>query len=83
MKTPQEQVLVKELGKSGVVVLRLLSDLYRYSDHQYVDNWYSSESLFNHLSENGTVVCGTAKANRAKAPQFLKAELLQKGPYAF
>ena len=60
-----------------------MSDLCGYGDHLYVDNWYSSESLFNYLSENGTIACGIAKANRIKAPQSLKAEPLQKGAYAF
>ena len=55
-ETLEEQAFVKELGKSGAVVPKLMSDLYGNGYHLYVDNWYTSERLFKHLSENGTVV---------------------------
>ena len=82
-KTLEEQAFVKELGKSGAVVPKLMSDLYGNGYHLYVDNWYTSERLFKHLSENGTVACGTAIGNRLKVPQSLKEEPLEKGDYAF
>jgi len=83
LETPDEQAFVKQLGKSGAVVPKLMNDLYGYGYHLYVDNWYTSESLFTHLAENGTVACGTAKGSRLKVPQSLKSQPLPKGEYAF
>ena len=64
--------LEKELGKSGAVVPRLMQDLYGKSYRLYVDNWYRSEKLFDHLERNGTAACGTARLNRLKVPSLLK-----------
>ena len=83
LETPEEQALAKQLGKSGAVIPKLMSDLYGYGYHLYVDNWYTSEALFTHLKDNGTVACGTAKSNRLKIPPSLKSEPLSKGEYAF
>ena len=82
-ETFEEQAFVKELGKSGAVVPKLMNDLYGNGYHLYVHNWYTSERLFKYLSENGTVACGTAIGNRLKVPQSLKEEPLEKGDYAF
>ena len=60
-----------------------MGDLYSNGYYLYADNWYTSERLFKHLSENGTVACGTAIGNRLKVPQSLKEEPLEKGDYAF
>ena len=53
-KTLEEQAFVKKLGKSGAVVPKLMSDLYGSGYHLHVDNWYTSERPFKHLSENGS-----------------------------
>ena len=45
-ETLEEQAFVKELGKSGAVVPKLMRDLYGNGYHLYVDNWYTSERLF-------------------------------------
>ena len=82
-ETLEEQALVKELRKSSAVVPKLMSDLYGNGYHLQVDNWYISKRLFKHLSENGTVTCGTAVGNRLMVPQSLKEEPLEKGDYAF
>ena len=42
VETPEEQGLVKRLGKSGTVVWQLMNDLYGYGYHPYVGNGYSS-----------------------------------------
>ena len=75
--------LENELGKSGAVVPTLMQDLYGKSYHLYVDNWYTSEKLFNHLERNGTVACGTARLNRLKVPPSLKRQEMKKGYHAF
>ena len=82
-ETPEEQAFMKELGRSGAVVPKLMSDLYRNGYNLYVENWYTSERLFKDLSENGTVACGTAIGNRLKISQALKEETLEKGDCAF
>ena len=81
-ETLEEQALVKELGKRGVVP-KLMGNLCSNGYYLYADNWYTSERLFKHLSENGTVVCSTAIGNQLKVPQSLKEEPLEKGDYAF
>ena len=68
---------------SGVAVSRLMSDLYSNEYHVYVDNSYTSERLFKHLAENGTVAFDITMGNCIKTPPSLKTELLQKGEYTF
>ena len=68
VETPEDAVLEKELGKSGAVIPKLKKDLYGKGYHLYIENWYTSENLFNHLQVNGTTACGTAMSNRLKAP---------------
>ncbi|KAJ8334055.1 hypothetical protein SKAU_G00413740 [Synaphobranchus kaupii] len=38
----------------------------------YVDNWYSSPMLFQHLLHQGTGACGTVRLNRRGMPTFPK-----------
>ena len=42
-ETPEEQAFVKELGRSGAVVPKLMSDLYSNGYNLSVENWYTSE----------------------------------------
>ena len=77
----EKQAIVRELVKSGAVVPKLMSELYGKGHHLYLDNWYTSEKLFAHLEQNGTVTCGTAMGNRLKVS--LKTEPLEKGQYSF
>ena len=55
-----------------------MQDLYGKGYHLYVDNGYTSEELFDHLEQNGTAACGTARLNRLKVSASLK-----KGDHAF
>ena len=68
---------------SGVAVSRLMSDLYSNEHHVYVDNSCTSERLFKHLAENGTVAFDITMGNCIKTSPSLKTELLQKGEYTF
>ena len=79
----EEQEYIKKLGKSGAVVPKLMADLYGKGYHLYIDNWYTSEKLFHHLEENGTVACGTAMGHRLKVPKSMKEESLSKGEYTY
>ena len=89
VKTPEDAVLEKELGKSGAVALRLMKHLYGKGYCLYIDNWYTSKTLFNHLHVNGTATCDTARPNRLKAttrnppPSSFKGQRLEKADYSF
>ena len=41
----EDSNLIKQLGKSGAVILKLMSDLFGKGYCLYVDNWYTSENL--------------------------------------
>ncbi len=58
------------LGISGSVVMTLLAPYLGKGHVLYVDNWYSSPSLFQHLLSHGTGACGTVRANREGMPVF-------------
>ena len=45
----------------------------------YIDNWYSSTTLFEKLLEAGTNVVGTIRLNRKNMPENLKQQKLEKG----
>ena len=56
----------EEVGLSSRVVLELLDGL-----EVYMDNFYSSPSLFLWLYRNGVNACGTVRPNRKYFPQEL------------
>lgn len=58
-----------------------MKDLFGLGYKLYVDNWYSSETLFRYLEENGTAACGTVRANRLSLPDPFKKAPLPKGEY--
>jgi hypothetical protein len=69
--------LVKDLDKSGEVVLTLLKPYLGKGHMVITDNWYTSPNLYRVLSENHTNGFGTAKKNRKGMP--IIDEKLQKG----
>ena len=50
--------LERRISKSGVVITSLLSDLLGLGYKLFVDNWYTSEALFDYLYENKTCAVG-------------------------
>ena len=48
----------------------------------YVDNWYSSPTLFHHLLSNSTWACGTVRSNRKGKPAF-GCKKMQRGDVEF
>lgn len=74
--------LTQGLGKSGSVVSTMLESYLGKGHILYVDNWYTSPSLFHFLHENMTGACGTVKANRKfmpkYPPKFVKGEVIHK-----
>ncbi|XP_065892156.1 piggyBac transposable element-derived protein 4-like [Dysidea avara] len=67
----------KEFGYTGSVVRTLLSPYLGKGHILYVDNWYSSPTLFANLFKNHTGACGTVGGRRTKMPCFRK--ILRKG----
>ena len=55
--------LKNRTGKTGVIVVSLAKDLFGLGFKLYVDNWHTSEALFNYLYENQTCATRTAKKN--------------------
>jgi len=58
------------LGISGSVVMTLLAPYLGKGHALYVDNWYSSPTLFQHLLSLATGACGTMRANRKGMTKF-------------
>ena len=83
VETNEHKELAKNLGKSGAVVPKLMSDLFDKGYHLYINNWYTSEKKLNFLRDQDTLASGTAMGNRIKAPKSLKDQLLEKGEWAF
>ena len=61
-----------EIGLSGSVVLSLMENYLEKNHTLFVDNWFSSPSLFERLLEQKTKVCGTVRKNRGEMPAFGK-----------
>ncbi|KAJ8375926.1 hypothetical protein SKAU_G00065060 [Synaphobranchus kaupii] len=63
---------IEGLGVSWSVVMTLLAPHLGKGHVLYVDNWYSSPMLFQHLLHQGTGACGTVRLNRRGMPTFPK-----------
>ncbi|KAL6417032.1 hypothetical protein ACFW04_014740 [Cataglyphis niger] len=61
-----------EIGKTGNIVLTLLKPYLGKGHTLYVDNFYSSPTLFNLLHTNATNACGTVKQRRKGMPVLNK-----------
>ncbi|KAJ8368725.1 hypothetical protein SKAU_G00087530 [Synaphobranchus kaupii] len=58
------------LGLSGSVVMTMLAPHLGKGHTLFVDNWYSSPTIFHHLLTNNTGACGTVRKNRKWMPTF-------------
>ena len=76
--SPGDAAYMEDLGKSGAVVPKLMSELYNKGYHVYMDNWYTSLKLFQHLESNGTAACGTAWKDRIMPLRSLHNESLKR-----
>lgn len=54
----REEQEVFDIGKLGVVVVRLIQDFWGKGYDLYIDNWYISVVLCMYLQECGMFVCG-------------------------
>ena len=75
--------LKNRTGKTGVIVVSLAKNLFGLGYKLYVDNWYTSEALFNYLYENQTCAIGTARKNQMQLPKSFMNEKLKKGEFSF
>ena len=64
-------------------ISRLMETLLNQGYRLYVDSWYTSQELFNYLTENNTAACGTARKNRIKLPREFTDAALAKGEHSF
>lgn len=62
----------REVGLAGRVVLDLTRDMLHKNHHVYMDNFFSSPTLFSRLLHDGIYACGTVRTNRQGYPQTLQ-----------
>ncbi|XP_014483478.1 PREDICTED: piggyBac transposable element-derived protein 4-like isoform X2 [Dinoponera quadriceps] len=72
---------IKEIGKSGAIVLALLKPYLGKGHTLYVDSFYSSPALFNLLYSKCTNACGTVRKRRRGMPRI--DDQLKKGEVSF
>lgn len=65
------------IGKSGNVVMALLEPYLNKGHTLFVDNWYTSPTLFKLLHMKATNACGTVNKRRKGMPRMM--EKLEKG----
>ena len=78
---------LNEMGQHSLLTERiptiLMQKYLNKGHHLFVDNYYTSLGLANHLLENGTHITGTIRDNRKHFPNELKAVQLGKGEAAY
>lgn len=72
---------LKEIGKTGQIVMRLMAPILDKGHHLFLDNWYTSPPLFRLLSRHQTPACGTVRKNRAKFPPEFVNKKMKQGEY--
>ena len=70
-----------ELGLGGSVVKQLTRPLVGKFHHVFMDNFFTSATLFADLLQDGIYACGTARSNRKGFPQDLKDKKIVKNRY--
>ncbi|XP_050316027.1 piggyBac transposable element-derived protein 4-like [Anthonomus grandis grandis] len=68
----KNEYLDKDIGISGNIVLTFLERYLSKGHSLYVDNWYTSPTLFTYLHKNKTNACGTVRKNRRNLPNLSK-----------
>ena len=72
----------KGLGER--VVLKLTESIKAVNHHVYLDNYFSTPSLFSTLLERGIYACGTVNPTRREFPEELKGKItMQQGEFTF
>lgn len=66
-------------GVTQAVVLSLVESFHHKGHHLYMDNLYTSPTLFAILSTSGIGACCTLRTNRKGVPHSIKTSKLSKG----
>ena len=74
--------LERRIGKSGLVTF-LLRNLLGLGYKLFIDNWYTSEAIFDYLYENKICAVGTVRKNQLKLPNSVTNENLDRGQFPF
>jgi len=64
------EAVYEGIGKSGNIVMELLSPYLGNGHTIYMDNWFTSPKLFQLLFMNKVNACGTVRKNRKDMPQI-------------
>jgi len=72
---------LKEIGKTGQIVMHLMAPILDKGHHLFLDNWYTSPPLFRLLSRHQTPACGTIRKNRGKFPPEFVTKKMKQGEY--
>ncbi|KAI4490373.1 hypothetical protein M0802_010644 [Mischocyttarus mexicanus] len=75
----KDKIATGSAGRNVVFNLLKESQLLHKGYCLFIDNWYSSPTLYRELYNMKTNVCGTVRINRKKMPPELKSHVLQKG----
>jgi hypothetical protein len=59
---------VTEHGSTHALVMRMMEGYENKSYNLFIDNWFSSPTLANHLHAQGIAVCGSVNLNRSGMP---------------
>lgn len=78
-KTPELAGVHEDYGLSGKVVVELLGDLVGQGRNLFVDNWYSSPSLFLAVHAKETNICGTVNMKRKGMPKKINEKRVKRG----
>ena len=75
---------MKSFGLGECVVLSMVDHLHNKNHEVYLDNYFTSIPLLEHLKNVGVRACGTIKANRKFLPTRLKQDnTTQKGDFYY
>ena len=64
-----DSLQTKENGLTYAVVVKLLEGVEKNKHHVYMDNLYTSPTLFKDLKASGFEACGTARTDRIGMPR--------------
>ena len=77
----QDKCSAREISASESIVMDLMEPFLGKGYTLFIDNWYSSPSLYLNLKKNRTNVVGTVRKFRKNMPKGLAALKLKKGEF--
>ena len=75
--TGKDSTLDDTNGATHGVVLKLIEGLEHKGHHVYMDNYYTSHTLYTSLQQLGFGACGTVRVNRRGIPKEVTAAKLK------